>query len=85
MAKFRLNTGVPDDYEPSAGELDNLIYLVLKYTISGQMRQADKHVCLMMAGTTVRLCAGTSASPVCRAESDAELVTNEEFMDDRTE
>lgn len=45
-----LDIGVPDDYVPSAGELDNIVYLVCKYTAGWSMRSADLAVCLMMVG-----------------------------------
>lgn len=48
-----LGLPVPADYVPSSGELDNLIYLTFKYTIGWSMRQADKAVCLSMAGDIV--------------------------------
>jgi len=45
-----LDIGVLDDYEPSAGELNNIVYLVCKYTANWPMRGADLSICLMMAG-----------------------------------
>jgi hypothetical protein len=50
MADKSLELNLPDDYKPSAGELDNIVYLVCKYTIGWQMRQCDLAVCVMMAG-----------------------------------
>jgi hypothetical protein len=44
-----LNIDVPDDYQPSDGEIDNIVYLICKYTVSWGMRQADLAVCKMMA------------------------------------
>lgn len=49
MAKLTID--VPEDYEPSAGELDNFVYLVCKYTAGFQMRNCDLAVCTMMAST----------------------------------
>lgn len=48
-----MNLGIADDYVPSDGELDNLVYLVLKYTVGWPMRPTDKLVCLTMAGPVV--------------------------------
>lgn len=48
-----LGLKLPADYKPSSGELDNICYLVLKYTVGWQMRQADLQVCLLMAGDIV--------------------------------
>jgi hypothetical protein len=48
MAKLELQ--LPDDYTPSAGELNNFVYLTCKYTCGWQMRQCDLAVCLLMAG-----------------------------------
>jgi len=45
-----LNIDVPDDYRPSDGEIDNIVYLICKYTVSWPMRPADLAVCKMMAG-----------------------------------
>lgn len=48
-----LDLPIADDYRPSSGELDNFVYLICKYTVGWQMRQADLQVCLMMAGHTI--------------------------------
>lgn len=45
-----LGLRIVDDYRPSDGELDNLVFLTLKYTIGWPMRQADKAVILQFAG-----------------------------------
>lgn len=45
-----LELPVPDDYVPSEGELNNIVYLVCKYTANWPMRTADLSVCLLMAG-----------------------------------
>lgn len=50
MSEKLLGLPVAADYQPSDGELDNLVYLCLKYTVGWPMRQADKAVVLMMAG-----------------------------------
>jgi len=47
---MELNIELSEDYEPSAGEIDNLVYLTCKYTCGWPMRQADLHICRMMAG-----------------------------------
>ncbi len=49
MAKS-LELPVADDYKPSTGEINNFVYLIMKYTIGWSMRQADLAVCCMMAG-----------------------------------
>lgn len=41
---------LPADYRLSDGEVDNIVYLVCKYTVGWPMRQADKAVCQMMMG-----------------------------------
>jgi hypothetical protein len=41
--------GLPDDYEPTDGELDNIIYLIMKYSVGWMMRQADKFSVLLMS------------------------------------
>lgn len=45
-----LDIKVPDDYEPSDGEIDNLVYLTCRYTCGWPMRRVDLHICKMMAG-----------------------------------
>lgn len=37
----KLKIAVPDDYEPTPGEINNLVYLTCKYTIGWGMRAAD--------------------------------------------
>ncbi|KKM23991.1 hypothetical protein LCGC14_1609560 [marine sediment metagenome] len=49
MAKLTID--IPEDYEPSAGELDNFVYLVCKYTVNFPMRNCDLAVCTTMAST----------------------------------
>lgn len=49
-----LQLPVPDDYTPSAGELNNFVYLICKYTVGWAMRAADLQVCLMMVGGPVK-------------------------------
>lgn len=44
MRKQLLVLPLADDYAPSPGELDNLVYLTLKYTVGWQMREADRAV-----------------------------------------
>lgn len=45
-----LDLPVPDDYVPGAGELNNFVYAICKYTVEFPMRNADLTVCLLMAG-----------------------------------
>ena len=45
-----LGLPIPVDYRPTDGELDNICYLTMKYTIQWPMRQADLAVCILMAG-----------------------------------
>lgn len=44
-----MKVNVPEDYVPSAGEVDNLVYLCCKYTAGWQMRACDLAVVKMMA------------------------------------
>lgn len=39
---------LPADYQPSAGEINNLVYLCCKYTAGWPMRQADLAVVELM-------------------------------------
>ena len=48
-----LGLPIAADYKPSEGELDNLIYLTIKYTTRRNMRACDKSICLMMAGSSL--------------------------------
>ena len=45
-----LDLPIPDNYVPSDGELDNIVYLVSKYTINWNMRAVDLAVVLTMSG-----------------------------------
>ena len=45
-----LELDLPVDYKPSAGEINNIVYSTLKYTINWAMRACDLGVCVMMAG-----------------------------------
>ena len=45
-----MNLNIPKDYKPSDGEINNLVYLTLKYTVGWSMRAADLAVMQMMAG-----------------------------------
>jgi len=45
-----LDLPVSDDYVPSAGELNNMIYLCHRSIANWTMRGCDLSVCLMMAG-----------------------------------
>ena len=53
MTFTKLNIEIPDDYKPSDGELDNLVYLALKYGANWQMRGCDKQVVLVMCENTI--------------------------------
>ena len=46
----QLELPIPDDYEPSVGELDNFVYLVCRYTVSWPVRAVDVQICTKMAG-----------------------------------
>jgi hypothetical protein len=46
----KLEIVVPNDYTPSAGEVNNIVYLTCKHTCGWPMRMADLAVCTMMAG-----------------------------------
>ena len=48
-----LGLPIAPDYKPSEGELDNLVYLTLKYTVGWGMRVCDKSICLMMASDSL--------------------------------
>ena len=50
---MRLELPIAEDYKPNEGELDNILYLTFKYTVGWPMRQADKMVCLTMAGEAI--------------------------------
>ena len=41
---------LPSNYELSGGEIDNIVYLVCKYTCDFSMRQADLQVCILLTG-----------------------------------
>ena len=45
-----LELPVADEYVPGAGEINNIVYLICKYTVGWQMRAVDLQVCQMMAG-----------------------------------
>ena len=45
-----LGLPIPDNYKPSYGELDNVVYITCKYTINWPMRMADLAVVLSIAG-----------------------------------
>ena len=45
-----LNLPIADDYVPSDGELNNIVYVVCKYTVGWNMRACDLSICLLMAG-----------------------------------
>jgi hypothetical protein len=47
---MELNIQVPDDYVPSDGEVNNLVYLTCKYTCGWPMRSVDLLICRQMAG-----------------------------------
>ena len=45
-----LELPIPDDYVPSAGELNNFVYLTCKYTVGWIARSCDHMILLDMAG-----------------------------------
>lgn len=49
-----LTTGVPGDYAPSEGEIDNLVYMVCKYTVGWGMRACDLAAVKMTGPREVR-------------------------------
>jgi hypothetical protein len=60
-----LELPVADDYAPSNGELNNLVYLTCKYTVGWGMRQTDLAVCLMMAGGEEEIRGNKGLSNLC--------------------
>lgn len=48
MAEIEIT--LPSDYRLTDGEIDNIVYLVCKYTVGWPMRQADLAICKYMAG-----------------------------------
>jgi hypothetical protein len=51
MTQIILSTSafnLPEGYEPTDGELNNLVYLILKYTAGWAMREVDFQVMLTM-------------------------------------
>ena len=64
-----LDIGVLDGYEPSAGELDNIVYLVCRYTCGWNMCGADLAICLQMAGE-VKGAKGISSTPRPRRQKE---------------
>lgn len=42
------------DYKLTDGEIDNIVYVVCKYTVGWQMRKADLQVCRSMLGDKLR-------------------------------
>lgn len=57
--------GVDSKYVPSEGEIDNLIYLTMRFTIDWNMRQADKAIVLQMAGDVVGIKGISNLVEVC--------------------
>lgn len=49
-----LSLKLPEGYELSDGEVDNIVYLTCKYTIGWGMRACDKAVCDMMRDKKAR-------------------------------
>jgi hypothetical protein len=43
-----ITANIPEDYQLSNGEIDNIVYLICKYTVGWDMRQADRMACQMM-------------------------------------
>lgn len=46
----KLSVVLPEDYELSDGEIDNIVYLCCKYTVQFNMRPADLFVCKKLFG-----------------------------------
>lgn len=46
----KLELGLPEDYKPSDGEINNIVYLTCKYTCEWPMRAVDLKVCSLMVG-----------------------------------
>lgn len=44
---------IPQDYVPSAGEINNIVYLCCSYTVGWPMRATDLAVCEMMRDKTL--------------------------------
>lgn len=61
-----LEIDVPDDYTPSAGELNNFVYLVCKYTVNWIPRSCDHDICIMMAGGTDGIKGNKGLSELCQ-------------------
>jgi hypothetical protein len=64
MAKS-LELPVADDYTPSAGELNNFVYLVCKYTVGWIPRSCDHDICVMMAGGSDNIKGNEGLSELC--------------------
>lgn len=45
-----MNIDLPDDYKLTAGEIDNIVYLICKYTVQWPARSVDIHIMSMMLG-----------------------------------
>lgn len=45
-----LDLPIPEDYVPGEGELNNIVYLICKYTVGWAMRSADLQICKQMVG-----------------------------------
>ncbi len=45
-----MKLNIPENYKPNNGEINNLVYLTLKYTIKWPMRAADLAVIKTMVG-----------------------------------
>lgn len=45
---------IPDDYELSAGEVNNIVYITCRHTCDWTMREADLAVCDMLRDKTLR-------------------------------
>ena len=61
----RLGLPIPDDYKPTFGELDNFVYLTLKYTVNWIMRQCDRDICIMMASGADAIVGDIGLSNLC--------------------
>ena len=48
-----MELNLPENYQPSEGEINNIVYLCCKYTVGWPMRTADLAICNMMRDKTL--------------------------------
>lgn len=46
--------GLPNDYQLTAGEINNIVYITCKSTVGWPMRSADLAICQMMRDSNLR-------------------------------